>query len=244
MGNNVVLCMRVESGEAKLLKSGETGWLHRDRVSRPVPPMEPTKLNKPTIDCGALISEWSKKTKHEWVYEFARSLGVSVGSLVALSISYAGPHRAWAFPMRDGHENVVGIRLRTPNGAKFAVPGSHAGCFIPLTTPQRLAIITEGPTDTAAALDLGYFAIGRPSCSGGGPIIKQLVMRYHIKRVVILADNDNPGQIGAQTLAQLLPVPCAIVFLPCKDLRQFVSLGGNRQMLDVRIDKSVWLNAA
>lgn len=242
VGPGVVLCMREESGRPKLLKSGEAGWLHPSKDNHPVthqPTKEPTR---PSIDCERLISQWSETTKHEWLCELARGLGVSVGSLVALRASYAGHHRAWAFPMRDGQERVVGIRLRTEVGAKFAVTGSHAGCFIPMTCPQRMTLITEGPTDTAAALDLGYYAIGRPSCSGGGPIIKQIIARQGIKRLVIIADNDEPGVKGAQTLVELLPVPCAVVCLPCKDLREFVRLGGSRAMLDNKINQTVWQN--
>jgi hypothetical protein len=159
-----------------------------------------------------------------------------------LGVTWATEHRAWAWPMKDGNEAVVGIRLRSDNGDKWAVTGSHQGCFIPAEQPKGMALITEGPTDAAAGLDLGYWAIGRPSCSGGGPQLKQLMLRHHIRRVVIICDNDEPGAKGAMALADLLPVPCAIVVTPAKDLRDFKRFGGTREMLDSRINSAIWRN--
>jgi 5S rRNA maturation endonuclease (ribonuclease M5) len=144
--------------------------------------------------------------------------------------------------MRDGDENMVGIRLRSANGDKWAVKGSHSGCFIPMARPDNLVLVVEGPTDTAAGLDLGFYTVGRPSCSGGGPQLKRLFQRLHTRRVAIIADNDEPGIRGAQTLCDVLPIPSTIVVLPCKDLRQFKALGGTKEMLNSRIEQSIWRN--
>lgn len=243
---DAVICMRVESKFPKTFKTGEKGWLHKERCSQPnlTTTKCATTVAQDSIDCRALISKWDQNTRNrELVYTLARVLGVSPGSLNALECIFAEDHEAWAFPMKDGYENMVGIRLRSLGGDKWAVRGSHAGCFIPAIKAERQALVVEGPTDTAAALDLGYYAVGRPSCSGGGPQIKQLVLRHKIRRAVIVADNDEPGVRGARLLTEMLPVPCAIVILPCKDLRAFVKLGGTREMLDSKIEQSVWLNA-
>jgi hypothetical protein len=69
--------------------------------------------------------------------------------------------------MCDGYGEVVGIRLRNERG-KFAVRGSRQGVFVAGVPAQKTLFVCEGPTDTAAAVDLGLFAVGRPNCCCGG----------------------------------------------------------------------------
>lgn len=240
---DIVLCMRIESKRPKQLSSGEIGWLHTKgkTCNHPVPIQSEQKM-APNVDWRKLMQRWESKEQHVRTHELSERLGISYGSLVALECSWAAPHQAWAFPMKDGYENVVGIRLRATNGDKFSVRGSHQGIFIPILKSSQTLLIVEGATDVGAAVDLGYYAVGRPSCSGGTPQIKQFIERYKIKRVIIIADNDVPGRNGAKMLVELLPRPCAIIVLPCKDLRQFKKLGGTKEMLDARIDQAVWQN--
>src|SRR6516162_4322057 len=129
ISKTTVLCMRVQSNRPSKGEAG--GWLHpldTDRVE--LPPKEP---KKPTIDAAQIISDWAERTKAEWVQAFAKQLGVSYTALACLGCCWSPGHRAWAFPMKDGHERTVGIRLRSVDGKKWAVPGSHAGLFIPQT---------------------------------------------------------------------------------------------------------------
>ncbi|MBM4020627.1 MAG: toprim domain-containing protein, partial [Planctomycetes bacterium] len=75
--------------------------------------------------------------------------------------------------------------------------------------PEDLAstgplLVCEGPTDTAAMLDLGYDAIGRPSCTGAVDMVIQVVRHLRHRDVVILADADGPGIDGANRLAEAM----------------------------------------
>lgn len=241
----VAICMRVESKRPKDFASGEKGWLHRinecSPLSRHTTYKEPSNPT-PTIDCRKLLSGWDRPEHAQQIQALAHALGVSCGSLTALSCCWAREHRAWAFPMKDAYENVVGIRLRAINGDKFAVRGSHTGLFIPMVKHTNTVMVLEGPSDTAAALDLGYYAVGKPSATGGALQLKQFVIRRRIRRVVIVCDNDEVGIRGGRTLTEMLTVPCALVVLPCKDVRSFLNLGGSRQMLEARINQSVWQN--
>src|SRR5262245_21023422 len=244
--SGAALCMRVESPRPKVFRDGTIGWLHgkEQTQSHPVA-IHPTKKEvEQKVEWDKLINVWDQQTEHERLHGFARLLDVSYGALVSLSCCWCRSSQAWAFPMKDGNERVVGVRHRTVDGDKFAIRGSHQGLFVPLIKPERLLLVTEGPTDTAAALDLGYYAIGRPSCSGGSAQIKLLAMRQGVRKVIIVADNDEVGVKGAQSLVEVLPIACAIVVLPCKDLRQFKRLGGTKEMLNSRIDQSVWQNTA
>jgi len=100
-------------------------------------------------------------------------------------------------------------------------------------------LVVEGPTDLCAALSLGYYAIGRPSCSGGVPHIVDHVKRSRVKEVVIVADNDDPGIRGAKDLQRWLTVPSCLMVLPCKDLREFVKFG-DKSTIDSMINQLVW----
>lgn len=238
LGDHYILCMRVPSEKHKLLKGGESGWLHpvgadyvkpksREKphpVLRSFQMMESMGCGSPNFNCVKL----------------AKNLGVSELSLQLLNVGWYQEQQAWAFPMRDGNNGVVGIRLRNDGGKKWAVPGSHQGLFIPQTQPFLTMLVCEGPTDTAAALTMGYYAVGRPSCSGGVQHIIELVKRLKIMKVVIIADLDDPGMRGAQTLQEHLPVRSVIALLPSKDIREFLNQGGNRETLDSIINQLVW----
>ena len=92
-----------------------------------------------------------------------------------------------------------------PGGKKIAVKGGHDGLFIPEGIDARgLVLVCEGPTDTAALLDLGFNAVGRPSCRGGVKLLVGLVQKHRPSGVVIVSDGDAPGQRGGESLAALL----------------------------------------
>jgi hypothetical protein len=213
--------------------------MHRDDrpgawVSRPIP------HERPTIDAPCMHSAWQRTTRPEALYSLAASLGLLAPSLIAIGAVEAIQHRAWAFPMRDGQGNIVGIRLRNDQGRKWAVPGSRQGVFESDTMPQSIALITEGPTDTAAAIGIGFYALGRPSCNTGGAILANTVRRLGIRRVIMVSDNDDPGLQGAQRVGREIGVPFVVWVPPCKDLRKWVQLGGTRCQLESEIKNFVW----
>lgn len=142
--------------------------------------------------------------------------------------------------MRNGAGEVTGIRLRLDTGKKLAVRGSKEGIFIPESPPEAIAFAPEGPTDAAACLTLGLYAIGRPSCLGGTEHLKTALKRLQVRRAVILADNDLPGIQGAKRLAGELGVPSCIVVPPAKDIRLFKILSGTKEMLQSIVKEAAW----
>ncbi|HEX4589723.1 MAG TPA: toprim domain-containing protein [Gemmataceae bacterium] len=151
---------------------------------------------------------------------------------------------AYAFPMSDAKGRVVGIRLRRPDGIKLAVRGGREGLFLP-TVPSKVEkrlLICEGPTDAAALLDLGYsYVVGRPSCTGGVKLLVQLAQKRRWPEAVIVADADEPGRRGADSLASLLVcyVPEVRVIVPpgdVKDVRDFLKGSGKRTDVEAAID--------
>jgi hypothetical protein len=232
-----VECMRVQSD--KPAKSG--GWMHWQRQLSPLPlPRRTPALPQPTtINATRMMREWRAATSPPELDNFASSLGVSASSLTAVGAAWAAPHAAWAFPMCDGYGNVVGIRLRNERG-KFAVRGSKQGIFLASVPAQKTLFVCEGPTDTAAAVDLGLFAVGRPNCCCGGPEIKVYARRLDVARVVVISDNDKPGLDGARKVGGELKLPFAIYVPPAKDVREFVRLGGTRAMIENTLKGTLW----
>ena len=226
--------MRVESGVP--MKNG--GWLHRGNLPTPFIP-RPLKSPpvKPASDFNQLLATW--RTADFKIEEYAQLLGVSATSLKQLEVRRVDG--AWAFPMRNGAGEIIGIRMRANNGQKWAVKGSHNGIFIPIgIPPQDTVWICEGPTDTAAALSMGLFAVGRPSCNCGGPEIRQFCVSARIRKAVVVADNDAPGLRGAKKIAGELKMATVVICPPAKDMREFYRQGGTLAELQFMVNQNIW----
>lgn len=170
----------------------------------------------------------------------AHSLTVEEWALKSIGCVWAQEHNAWAFPFWDGLGHIIGIQLRSKTGFKWTMTGTHNGLIQSTVTVQPTTLICEGASDCCAALGLGYYAIGRPSCSGGAPMIKDLFRRLRVNRAIIVADNDLPGLNGAKLLAEGLHIPSVVITVPTKDLRMFVQMGGTRDVIDSLVNSSIW----
>lgn len=216
------ICARVSEGAKK--RCGEAGWLHiLKEGSRPDGKAIKRYIPKPVRDFSdeceafkAAIADWQIKI-------LAGSLSVSSESLNRLSVGF--DREAYTFPMMDENLRIIGIRRRFDDGRKLALAGSSNGLFIPYGLDEdKTLVICEGPTDTAAALDLGFEGIGRPNCDSK----IEMTVRFARGRnkVVIVCDNDTPGRDGAKKLAEELVKCCPevkIISPPpgIKDLREW-----------------------
>ena len=98
-----------------------------------------------------------------------------------LSILRAGwsfDYEAYTFPFRNENNEITGIQLRYPSGKKRCIEGSKLGIFIPQGidwTKQQIIFITEGVSDLATLLDMGFVGVGRASANScEGVVIKWL----------------------------------------------------------------------
>lgn len=148
----------------------------------------------------------------------------------------------WRFPEHNGDGEIVGrvTRFDAPRGdgprCKAERGGKRGLCLRwPLdayagTRENEPVLILEGPSDTVAAVGLGFDAIGRPSAhAGDDDIVKVLAGRD--AHVAIVADADEAGRKGAATLAEKLTKVCAsvrIVEPRAKDLRDWVAAGATK----------------
>jgi hypothetical protein len=147
--------------------------------------------------------------------------------------------------MRAGSGELIGVRVRASSGSKWAIRGSRNGLFVPrdLRADERL-LLPEGPTDTAAALALGFEAVGRPSCSGGGGHVVELVRRLAPRKVVVVADRGQPGVRGAVRLSRELAAITSDVriFQPpdgANDLRAWRAAGATTATVAKAIDDAI-----
>lgn len=243
--NSAAICQRVESGK----HAGDAGWLHKltadTRPRRPLKPDPP----KPKVDIWPIYRQHQKQMTVELRQVFSVQLGVSERALTRLEAGWDG--QCYTFPMRDGNDRVVGISVRGKD-RKWCVPGSQNGLFWPVGVEEDLESdkplwISEGPTDCAALLDLGFDAIGRQGCMGCTKEIVTLLGNLHRKKaIIIMADKDAPksrqdkpgwmpGLEGANRLASTI-APIALnvkVVLPphSKDIRQWRNEGATTEMV-------------
>ena len=226
------ICARVESEKA--VGTAGAGWLHPFQSSFPYPqPVRVTMTQAPPVDFRATARAYFEALGANGRCILADELEVTSESLDRLRVGWSRQQDAYTFPMRDSDRKIRGIRLRSRTGRKWAIRGSKQGLFIPSGTDSTdLLVICEGPTDTAALLDLGFGAIGRPSCNGGGGLLEELIQGGEWSDVAIIADSDLPGQRGAERLAVSLVPYCRgvrIVNPPAvKDAREWKREGATR----------------
>lgn len=224
----VAKCMRVPSD--KPVASG--GYIHKladtdEERARRLAEIErqPKPKPAPKLDAERFHQQCLEQMTPDLAGELSQRLGLSVATLANMgagwactdqmraAMSYCDEPGCWTFPMRDAGGKVIGIRTRTLDGQKKSVTGSRNGLFIPqqLRQGDRLHL-PEGPTDTAAMVQAGYAAIGRPMAAGANDIIAGVCHGVH---VVIVADRDDakrapggaafwPGFDGAMGTAEAL----------------------------------------
>jgi hypothetical protein len=241
--DSATICARVPDGSIKHL--GEAGWLHRqfdqgDWKPSPVRTATIRGSAQSSAKFTALAAEFEAAVDPARLSHFAASLGPTEESWRRLGIGWCQTSKAWAFPMRDAQDRLIGIRLRTANdGRKFAVPSSHNGLFIPSGLNfTRVLFACEGPTDTAALLTLGFQAIGRPSCRGGTTHLVEFLRRHRPPSVVIVADHDEAGESGAVALlGKLLAIYPKVRVLtpPFKDARAWIRAGATRATIEAAV---------
>jgi len=234
----LTICPRTISAR----RIGEAGYLHgneadgrklarvAESVQRPRPPFN-----------AAIAQRLQRAITPEQIEACAADLGVSPQSLRDLDIGWDPQRGAFGFPMRDPRRLIIGVRLRRPDGFKFAVENSRNGLFYPTLKHSGPVYLPEGPTDTAALLTMGLDAIGRPFCRGS---IEALCEVFDsIKRpAVVVADQDQAGIEGAHATADALAgiAKWVKVIRPpkgIKDSRAWLHAGGTRDSVTWRVDQ-------
>ncbi|MEL7240077.1 MAG: hypothetical protein AAGK78_14565 [Planctomycetota bacterium] len=225
---------------------GEAGYRHdlTDRPARkayfPSKPKRAPEPEAPTLDCDLVQKQLVANADEDWLLKSSVQLGLKFSAMMRLH-----PGRTekgdMTFPMRDGEAKIIGFRVRSANGRKYAITGSKSGLFIPdFIGDPGTVFITEGPTDTGAMLTLGFNAVGRPSCTGGTRHLLQLVKMLRLTPIIV-SDNDGPGVNGSRRLPGLLGAT-KIIFPPWKhkDIRTWVINGATAADVQLRVDNTAY----
>jgi len=247
---SAAICQRVQEGSVK--RCGDAGWLHI-LIERGANFQRPNKYSgRISIDFGkkkdfgGLAKLCKQQLTESKLHQLSNQLKISTESLAKLSIGWDG--KAYTFPMSNEQGRIIGIRRRFPNGSKVSLKGCTTGLFIPTDlSSEGLLLICEGPTDTAAALDLGFTAIGRPNCNSCVDMTIEFCKGR--SQIIIIGDNDPPkeggrfpGKEGAEKLARKLLLHCSsvkVIYPPdkAKDLRQWFRAGLTSGQLQQIIEK-------
>lgn len=242
LDGKIAICRRIPSERPSNNAMG--GWVHRLDCSKKTAPAPIVRKSAPSRDFLALWHRWLEKTTENHFKSAAFSLSLPVEAMQDVGFVWVPEHQAWAIPMRDASDDVIGIRFRSATGKKWALTGSKAGLFVPNRkwTSSMPFFVVEGPTDTAAAHALGLQAIGRPSCLGQETLVASTLNALGATRVVIVADNDSHGAglRGAKVLRSALRQPRCIILLPTKDMRDFLSAGGTKEVVFSLVNQAVW----
>jgi len=196
---------------------------------------------------GALAQTHRAGIDPDLLHEFSVDLGLPATSLQSFRVGLAQgdevaelglrwASKAWTFPMEDARGDVIGLRVRLPQGQKLCAKGSRLGLFVPTDLPESLATlhVAEGETDAAALHALGLASIGRPGCRACARLVIEFVRTRQPGEVVIVADADEEGQAGADALARNLVAvaPAVRVITPPdghKDIRAWVRAGARSE---------------
>lgn len=232
-----IICPRIQQGSKREIEG--SGYLHVVKETKARPALRlitPPKDER--CDFTPINNQFRANLQGGDMEALSVELGISIDTLDALGLGITQDGKIWTFPMYDDFQTCVGIRMRGRDGSKWAAKGSRNGLFAPAYwSPFGTVLICEGPTDTGAGLDMGYMSIGRPSCNSGAD---WLIPYVEDQSVVIVADQDRPGQEGAAKLAQELYgfVQDLRVITPttAKDLREWKRSGGSKKVLDAVIE--------
>jgi hypothetical protein len=234
--------MREPQGAVKPAK--ERGWVHilnrEAQGPQRTPAFRVRASCSASLDWDPLVRSGVARTSEEAVAALAEQLGVSHESLRGLRAFQYAERRAWAFPMWNDVGDIVGVRLRA-GGRKFAISGSRNGLFVPADlAPSGSILVTEGESDAAALLSLGFDAIGVPGVRQCSAMVAQFVRG---RPVVIVGDNDDAGAAGVDDLLRhVLPwSPSVKIVRPpegLKDARAWLRAGLSRQELAALIERT------
>ena len=207
-------------------RRGEAGFLHY--LGHGV--VSPSKLKAKEhsyvhpVQLLKYLDSLRKNDNDKMLEKHAKYLGLPLRHILDLYATYDTDLAALVFPMYNEHHNIVGMRYRRRDSTKFSYKGGREGVFLSTWfTPNRLVVVTEGPTDAAAVITAGLVnVVGKPSCTGGDRIIGRLLQDNPATPVIMVADPDEPGRAGGVNLADSLPNFCAVV-CPPKDIRDIVT---------------------
>lgn len=171
-----------------------------------------TVKDQTTGDFGKLASTYRKSLTSAKLEELSEELGVTAASLVAIGAGWSEEQYCYTFPECAADGTVIGI-LRRDSKDKKAMAGGQRGLCIPANFDKSTGpiLVPEGPSDVAACLSMGLYAIGRPAAIGGVQHLLGLLKPVSVDRpIIVVGEMDAkssgiwPGRDAAEKVAKEL----------------------------------------
>lgn len=176
---------------------------------------------------------WSREFQEDQAHELAAKWKVDLTHLLGMGVGWDG--QAHTLPMHNEMCDVIGIQRQWPNGYKCMVTGTQLGLFIADNGYETdVLIVTEGASDLATAVQLGFEGIGKPNALVGNRLVYGYLKRHdRYERILIVGDNDEAGKRGAHELQDYIDSEHgrSAIWLPStNDLRSDVKAHGRSQV--------------
>ncbi len=236
----IVKCTTVSDGAFSFKKDNAgVGFFHKHKFDGIVPD-PPKKEIKASQDWASAMKEAVTAPRRHF-RTLARFFGCSPNHLREWEVGFltnrqlealdtrCNEYGCWTFPMRDAQGKVIGLRLRTPNGFKYAVRGSQNGLFYKTgLTPGRPLLVVDGASDALAGFVQNLHLVGRPSSTTGNDHLLPLIQRLQPIYVTQLLDDDegDTRQHAYDTARDVLDsYPYGSIIYPekGKDLREWLA---------------------
>lgn len=207
---------------------GADGWARDLNIKRDFVKAKKSKANV----------DWNKYLKHtdeRYMSYLAMELNIDRDVLVRFGVGYKPSEYCYCIPVFNEGRYIIGIQRRYVDGQKRMVKGSRLGIFMSSSVLQAVRrlkndfvlLITEGFSDAAVATHFGFYTIGRISATSSTEVITKFIAKYSIPNIILIADNDGAGIVGAEKLVKKLNLsltnpPGSIIMYPeteSKDLR-------------------------
>ncbi len=223
---SAAICSRKSEGSVKKVGKGgfHGGWLH---ILGDFKPQKYKTPKKPYVNWNKWTVKFAKQliNNREGFGKLCQSIDLNPISVLRF---YVGWHKGWlTIPVYSMMRKVAGIQRRRGSIKRY-MKHSSMGVFVPsafFQNPSDTLAVCEGWTDTVAALEYGYNAVGKVNAYvGDEEVIMYAKTHPVVKRVIIFADNneDGVGLDGAVETACLLKdagLQAKVVLTPEKDLR-------------------------
>ena len=133
----VAICPRTENGSKRYIDG--SGYLHIIDKSLPMPERRDEvgqELPEHNTVLSTIAGKMMEACPDESIDQLASSLGVERFALKLLRVGWSSTANAYSFPMFRVGQRLIGVRLRSIAGKKWAIKGSKQGLFMPFSWPS------------------------------------------------------------------------------------------------------------
>jgi len=198
-----------------------------------------TSKNYPKIDWEGVNAACVNKLQGSDLKYLAKKWNIHPLVLTGLDCGWNGA--AYTFPIKNENNRIIGIQRRYEtkelSGLKLSMEYSKVGLFVPkriLFAVEDIIFITEGLSDLAILLDLGFIGVGRFNALARIDMTVKWLSNYvaSATKCIIIADTDDAGIRGARKLTRESNRKNIQWMLPQQgnDLRHWVELEGKEKV--------------